>query len=180
MWTETLTKLAIIRNYEMASLISVPQYHSAINRSSSDTLTVYKKRKKHLQYIENQIDRVRLTLGKELAIKQSKNLVILKAKFNYSWQGLVTRYFFQAPFVYAHITYSNGTKAKFRAIVPAFESGVIINQNVQSNHDLDQFFAGKPLKNQVQSIRFESKNSWGFDPTIEIKLSEVEFVKKDF
>jgi hypothetical protein len=173
-WQETNTKLALISHYQKLNSISIPQFKSANNTTINDTLSLYKKRKVPLQYTQNQVDSAVVVFGKEYEIRQIENTLILKTDFKYSWKGLLTRYFFQAPFVYCFVKYSDGSSSKFRAIVPQFNSGVIINKNIENNANLDQFFSGKTVsKKTIKSIRFESKNSWGFEPNIGLKFSEI-------
>jgi hypothetical protein len=175
-WQETFTKLAIIANYQKTNSLKVPQYNSANKTTINDTLSLFVKRNKTLQYAVNQLDSANISIGKEYEIRQTENILLLSTKFEYSWKGWVTKYFFQAPFVYCHLTYLDGTKAKYRAIVPQFEAGVIINKTISSNKELDQFFGGQnAAKKGIKSIRFECKNNWGFEPNIGLKFSEVTF-----
>jgi hypothetical protein len=174
-WQETYTKLATICNYEKESSINVPQYRASNNSVSFDTLSLYKMRSKRLQFVENQIDSLKIEFGKSLNIKPSKNIIILKAKFKYSIMGFLIRYFFQAPYVYCNLEYADGSKSRFRAIVPQFETGVIINKKVNTNMDLDKFYARKNTESDVKSISFESKNNWAFTQDFEAKFSEIIF-----
>jgi hypothetical protein len=151
-----------LSHYERENLIQVPQYHSSENSTSFDTLSLYKKRKVALQLTEKQIDSSKIDFGKEYILPASSNILLLKTNFKYSAAGLFTRYFFQAPFVYCTVNFADGHKKKFRTIVPIFES----------NHDLDLFYKNSPL-NSVKSIQFDTKNSWGFLPEIDVKLTEV-------
>ncbi len=171
-WEETQTKLAFLSQYERENLIQVPQYHSSENSTSFDTLSLYKKRKVSLQLTEKQIDSTKISFGKDYELPQTNQILVLKTNFKYSATGLLTRYFFQAPFVYCTVNFSNGQKKRFRAIVPIFDSGVIINKIVDSNHDLDLFYKNT-VPNTIKSIQFDTKNSWGFLPDIEVKVTEV-------
>ncbi len=174
-WQETATKLAFISNYQKIKIIHVPQFISANNSIKNDTISLYIKRKQHFQLIENGIGKQQTGFNEEIKIPKTSNLITLKAKFKYSTFGLLTRYFFQAPFVYCNVKYSDGKTEKCRAIVPQFETGVIINQKIENNTDLDSFFELKNIKNPVNSIEFTAKNNWGFEPIIELELKEVVF-----
>ncbi len=171
-WEETSTKLAIISNYEKRSTIKLPQFRAASNTSINDTISLYKRRKNKILVTEKQIDSLSITFNQELPIIVTNNIIMLKTNFKYSFLGLLSRYFFQAPYVYCWLSYADGSKKRFRAIVPTFDSGVIINKKVNSNNDLDLFF-GRKNNNPIKSISFESKNTWGFLPVISIKLSEI-------
>jgi hypothetical protein len=174
-WQETKTKLAVMANYEKIKLIKVPQYRSSDNSTSFDTLSLYKKRNKSLQITEKQIVKSTIRFNQTFEIPQSNNPIILRTNFKYSFTGLFTRYFFQAPFVYCILELKNGEKQKYRAIVPQFDNGLIINKIANNNSELDRFFAGLGTpKNTIKSIRFESKNSWGFLPEIDVEMREVE------
>ncbi len=175
LWEETATKLALISRYKRLNSISIPQYHAYENSTSFDTLSLYKKRKNALQYIEKPIDSAYAQYGKEIFIPKNLNILILKTNFKYSIIGTVIRYFFQAPFIYCTLTFDNGTSQKYRVIVPQFNSGVIINKFAANNHDLDLVFSGVGKMPTLKSIRFDSNNSWGFLKEFSTQISEIEY-----
>ena len=175
LWQETATNLAFMSNYTKEKSISVPQYVATNTSVKNDTITLYQKRKSKLNYTLNQLDTNSIGFNKTIRIPKTQNILILKAHFKYSALGLLVRYLFQAPFVYCNITYTDGKQQKLRAIVPQFETGVIINKKVANNSELDAFFEMKKSFSTVESIDFESKNSWGFVPKIDLKWSEVKF-----
>jgi hypothetical protein len=176
LWDETYTKLAFMSNYAKIETAQIPQYKTVNNSKYFDTLSLYQKRSKNLKYTISNIATKTIKFGEEIAIMPSQNIIILKTKLNYSTGGKLTRYFFQAPFVHCNLTFANGSKARFRAIVPQFNEGVIINKMVLNNNDLDAFLNKQGKANKlIKSIKFEVKNNWSFEPNIGVELKEVVF-----
>ncbi len=175
LWEETYTKLAFICNYKKTESASMPQFKALDNSKYYDSLSLYQKRQVKLKMSDTLVENRTLEFGKEFDLKPTKNILLIKTKLKYTASGAITRYLFQAPFVHCQLTFIDGTKAKFRAIITQFNDGVIINKKVLTNKALDAFYSSNGQEpNQVKSIKFEVKNSWSFDPKIDIEIREIE------
>jgi hypothetical protein len=176
LWNETRTKLALMANYTKKETSYVFQYRAIDNKTYLDTLTLYKKRAIKLNYKEIANTKKTIKFGEILNLEPTKNIVILKGQMKYSAMGVFSKYFFQAPYVYCIVTHQDGTKHRFRAIVPQFDNGVIINKKITSSRELDTFYTTQGRSNEgIKSIQFETKNNWGFVLSINISLTEIIF-----
>jgi hypothetical protein len=173
LWQETHTKLAFINNYEKITAASVPQFNSKNVIVNYDTLSVY-KRTQSKAYQIGPYRKLNGGFNKEILLP-SAGLYILKGRFRNTWAGELAKYFFQAPYLFAKITYTDGSSDQFRVITPLFENGVFINKKVKNNADLDLFYQTMGQKNvSVKSVTIYPKSSWTYHSNFEIELAQIQ------
>ena len=173
-WYETYTKLAFMANYQKLTAASVPQFNSLGDIASYDTLSVYNRLAELQTNQINSLKRWKGAFGQPISFEANINLLLLKARFKPTTLGELARYFFQAPYIFAKVSYADGSSDDFRVTLPMFENGVLINKKVKSNADLDLLYQSKGARNiGVTSLLFYAKSDWTFQKEIDYELMEV-------
>ena len=157
-WDESLTKLAILKNYTIQGYYNIP-YPTEPYLAN---MILFKKNpnSKHLTIMESKS--FSINTGETLKLKKTENLLYLYADIKYSFLGQLRRILFQPNLISVYIKYENDpTIYNFRAIVPLINNGVLINKKIFYTNDALVFYntIGKENIN-TESICFLPKSIW--------------------
>ena len=162
-WDESQTKLAILRTYEPTA------FHGEF--------LLMKRRPVRFELEEVSEKGFELSWNDTLHIKETDNLQYLYADMEYNLWGKLKRFFFQPNWnnVYVYIE-SQTIPKQYRAIIPIFKGGVLINREVSSNTDYFNFFNHHGQENlRINKIYFTTEKKWMKDK-IKIKLKEFKLI----
>jgi hypothetical protein len=169
LFDETKTKLAILRNYEVANYT---WNHSLLKRLDSPLTMDTEK------FVER-----KGKLGEYIKIDDTQDLQCFYADIRYSLLGKLRRLLFQPPALLVTVTTENGVQYTYRAITTILQGGVIINRHIKQDmgqEELDMFitFNGE-LNDRITNVKIHTDDSWGFDEDYNFYFEKVKFEKRD-
>ena len=113
-------------------------------------------------------------IGRSLSLPETQNILVLRPEIEYSLAGKLLRLFYQPPILKVALRLKGGDIARFRAILPMVNNGVIANRLVDDLSTAEQFLQnyGEGGR-EVKSINFETRDTWGFNKQYHYQIFEV-------
>ena len=159
-FTESITKLAILRNYEIAG-------------AYNDFVLLEKSPQLKSSTIVDEYDK-QAQLGRFIFLGKTPNLLLLTADIEYNLIGKISSVFYQPPILLVTVEYVDGNQQTFRAIKPIVSSGVLVNHLPESVEDLQTFFSSGGSKGpRITKIKFSTPDKWGFKSQFNYHIQEI-------
>lgn len=159
-WDESETKRTILTHYEVVADTAW---------SEQDQYFLLKKRNVPLKLEIVSEKKIQLQLGEEYSF-DSSSLQYLYPAIRYNLRGTIRRFLFQPPALQAQITFEDGSKEQYKAVIPVMASGILVNKKIVTTLDARLFFEHQGKRNvAIKSIKFTG------DPGI---VSEIEATVK--
>jgi hypothetical protein len=110
--------------------------------------------------------------GEVLPLEAShKELQLLKINLQYSFLGIITKFFYKIPAVYLKVTHLDGTVKSFRFLQENAQNGIIVNMLPQT-HSQSYTFWKREFKQNVNTLAIVIDTPWAFKKEIRIKLEK--------
>ncbi|MEO5356490.1 MAG: hypothetical protein H7844_04235 [Nitrospirae bacterium YQR-1] len=143
-WDETYTKLTLLQNYSVVSIIYPGSNQLESNYFPYDTepkMLLFSKNKVNtVKTIQKHAGDVTMKFGEKLLLAPVNNILLAKIKITYTFLGYIIRTLYKPPVILALLTYDDGVETYYRASIPILENGVILNKRVISTDDALNFF----------------------------------------
>ena len=173
-WDESITKRALLSQYHLiaADTLFKNEFWES-DTSSKAKLLLLQKNIEPLKFSKANETSIKLVLGEPYIIPKSDNvLCYLYANVTYTLWGKIQGFLYQPPQLEIELMYQDGTKCRFKAIVPILKTGVLINKKIHTTDDAAIFFRTKGVQNVgVISVKFYTENK-GLNSFIQAKIVE--------
>jgi hypothetical protein len=144
------------------------------NAYEADLYLLFKKREIPLKEIEIREKEVIIEIGKEYPLDVTENPQYLYAEINYDLTGKIKRLLFQPPPINITTYCEDGTVQHYRAVVPIFKTGILINKKTDTRYESLLFFLDKGKQNKnITKIKFEAE--YGYEKKIKGVIKEIYF-----
>ncbi len=172
-WDESITKRALIENYEIVDTFSLKAIGEKYWLNFEDKAILFGKKKREIKY--KQIATGKIRIGEDFMINKTPNPQYLYAELNYSTLGKLQKIAYLPPYILVTITYADSTEQTVTAIAPILKTGVLINKKVTNTNEAYNFFRYLGKKNtDVVKIRFNGRGKYGFQKEIKYRIVELE------
>lgn len=121
-------------------------------------------------------------LGRPVQVSSAPNqLTVGSFAINYSTLGKLARLVLQPPPLYVTLRLQTGAPVRYRAIVPIFQGGVVIDRFVAEDLvPARQFLAGKwDTLPRIEDVTFDTTETWGFERQFHYIMQHVELTAEN-
>jgi hypothetical protein len=161
MFDEPLTKLAILKNYEITNKIN-------------DSLFIASKRKSPINITFTLTKSIQLDLDQSLSIDESldKNeLYFFTIDFAYTTYAKIKGMIYRMPFIKAEIVLNSGEKKTFNVVPDLLKSPSILNRYCSNYSDFFNLLEKtKATTQSIKSIQFKPNSKRGFENSAIINI----------
>ncbi len=153
-WVETDLTKALLTNYRLIDTTFIDK----------DTFFVFQHQVNPKKLKTDTAKSITFKLDEDISLPVIDQPLVLTAEIKYSLKGKLARLFFQPPYLYCMVTYTDGKQENFRVIDKILKGGIFINPKVTTLEEAADFFLNQGKNNRkITKIRFWARYSSGFE-----------------